>query len=73
MLVRLLKDCVVSGYPGVQVGDIFEVEQELGRNLVFRGILTEITAVKAPEVIQAREPVVQTRDPEPKRSRKQLP
>ncbi len=68
--IKLLAPVVVAGFPGKQVGDIFEVPNNIASLLINQKaaeesaeIVQEVQAA-TPEVIETREPVVETRDPE---------
>ncbi len=66
MRIKLLASIVVTGHPGVRVGDIFDVPGHVGWHLIANRWAEEVAApVPQPEVIQMREPEVQNRDPQP--------
>lgn len=61
---------MVTGYPGVEPGQVFEVTEKVAGNLLANRWAEEVKAEdrnpKAEE-IQTREPEIETRDPEPAR------
>ena len=71
MRLKLLKPVVISGHPGLAVGDIFESDD---RGLLFycEEVKPEARVERAAD-IETREPVVENRDPQPKRLKKTLP
>jgi hypothetical protein len=79
MHIRIKEPCVVGGYTDVKVNDVLEVRPHIGHVLIGMGRAVEVTVdeLKAPPpaAIQAREPVVEHRDPAPatKRSKGKLP
>ena len=69
MRLKLTKPVSIAAHPGLRVGDIFESDD---RNLLEWCVeVAERPAVVA-EVV-TREPVVENRDPVPKRLKKTLP
>jgi len=69
MRLILKKPVVVYGCSGVGVGDRFEVDEKLGRDLIAEGLAEPAPVLTAP-VIEQREPVIEHRDPKPKRGKK---
>ena len=69
MMIRLTQSTVVKGCPGVIVGDVINVPDNVARDLIAFGVGVEFKpeAKTEPAVIETREPAVETRDPEPKR------
>ena len=65
MRIKLLKSIVVPGFPGISAGSVFEAPEALVKLLMGRGHAEIVRAVSKPEVVQTREPVVETRDPQP--------
>jgi hypothetical protein len=66
MKLRLIKSCVVAGYPGLSKGDIFEADAAVGGRLLGMGLAIEekfAPRVGNPEGIQTRDPAVANREP----------
>ena len=69
----MLKPVVITGHPGLAVGDIFEsADRSFLEWCVEVKDAPERQVDRRPEIV-TREPVVENRDPVPKRSKKTLP
>jgi hypothetical protein len=66
MKLKLIKPVVINGHPGVAVGDVFECVKN-PHLLIADGYVVEVKESK--EEIQTREPVVENRDPKPKKQK----
>ena len=63
MKIKLLKPIIVFGCPGVQVGEVFDCPPGVASYLISDGA-AEVAPTKAyAEIIQTREPEVETREP----------
>ena len=63
MRVRLVKPIVVQNHPGVQPGDVFDVEHNEGIHLIGWGYVVEVTYTESRmNEIQSREPAIENRD-----------
>jgi len=67
MRLRLLKSVVVTGHPGVKVGDVFEEKAWAGYLLSCK-YAEEVK--DEPAEIVTREPEIEHRDPAPKKSKR---
>jgi hypothetical protein len=68
MKIKLLKPVVVKGHLGASVGDILEVPPNIFQTLQGVDAAVEVEGVATPKdhsIIETREPVPETRDPEP--------
>ena len=62
MKIKLIRGCIVSGHPNIQLGDIVEVPDGVGSMLC--GLKkAERVCNETPPVIETRDPVVENRDP----------
>jgi hypothetical protein len=60
MRVKLIRGCLVPGFPSAQPGQIIDVPPDVAQDL-----LAIRKAVLPPETIEVREPEVENRDPQP--------
>ena len=77
MQIQLTRGCIVPGHPQAKPGDVLEVANDVGQDLLAIGKAIRAPANKtAPEPIQTREPAIETRDPvidkAPKRKQSKL-
>ena len=77
MKLILTKSVVITGHPGLAVGDVFE-ETKQPEFLISIGVAREFVpseAIKESEEPQTREPVIENREPDikPKRNKSKLP
>lgn len=65
MRIKILKPTVIHGRPGVQVGDILEVDAYTAHELTCGGRAVDYHAPVAdvPAPVLTREPVIESRDP----------
>ena len=64
--IKLLRSVVVEGIQGTVVGGIYEVTHSIARTLICMGAAEEVAEIKAaPVIVENRDPVVETRDPQP--------
>jgi hypothetical protein len=71
--LRLLMPVVIGGHPGLKKGDVFEHTKH-PQYLIGMGFCEEVKeeALKYVEEIATREPEIENRDPQPKRSQRKL-
>lgn len=62
MKIKLLQSVVIKGVPGVSAGDVFELADDVGRDVVSQGLAEEIKG-QPPAALSSPDPVVEHRDP----------
>ena len=71
MLIKLIRGCIVPGFPAIKPGDVVDVPSDIAQDLL--AIRKAERVVDAPAKLEVRDPVVESRDEKPvKRSKSKV-